>query len=194
MKKKYVINTHYLSISYKVIIKNRLVQFLLFLAEIYLLLLQIMEIFLNDFVSYRTNNIVSFSPLTKIIYAISKFPIGVNFFIYIMIIICLLVNYKILNSYKLKSNIFISITINISELLFYRLLSLLMFNYLFSFTNIFLLINLIITIPYILALLFHFKNNHLFLFFPSIVNYPFDSFSMIIDLHLLVILSQLYIL
>ena len=185
MKKKYVINTHYLSISYKVIIKNRLVQFLLFLAEIYLLLLQIMEIFLNDFVSYRTNNIVSFSPLTKIIYAISKFPIGVNFFIYIMIIICLLVNYKILNSYKLKSNIFISITINISELLFYRLLSLLMFNYLFSFTNIFLLINLIITIPYILALLFHFKNNHLFLFFPSIVNYPFDSFSMIIDLYTL---------
>ena len=185
MKNKYVMNTHYLSISYKVIINNVIFHYFLFILDIYLLLLQIMEIFINNFVSYRSNTIISYTPFTKIILFINKFPIGVKLIIYIIIIIFLEINYQRLNSYKFKTNTCIAILINISELLFYRLLSLFMFNYLFSFSGIFLLITFIISLPYILALLFHFKNNHLFIFFPRIINYPYDSFSMIVDLHLL---------
>ena len=42
-----------------------------------------------------------------------------------------------------------------------------------------------ISLPYILGLILIFINNHLSFFLPKIINYPFDKFSMLIDLHFL---------
>ena len=177
-------NSHYLSISYKNIINNKIIHYILFLIEVYIIFLQIIEIDKNK--PYNLNNYKSsFSILLKLIIIMNKIPILIKFIIYIIIIIFLIINYIILNLYKFKGNIYITLIININEILFYRILSLFMFNYLFSFRGIYLFISIIITIPYLLNLLFSFYKNHLFVFFPNIIRYPYDSLSVIIDLHFL---------
>ena len=95
-------------------------------------------------------------------------------------------NLLLTNFYRFKVNIFTKVIINLSELLFSRVLTLFLFNYLFMFNGVFFIINAILTITYIICLIFNFYLNNLFLFFPSIVKYPYDSFSVIIDLHLLI--------
>ena len=62
-----------------------------------------------------------------------------------------------------------------------------LFNYLFICRHIYFIINIIFTIPYIFILILNIFKNHLFLFFPNIINYPYDSFSMIIDINLVFI-------
>jgi hypothetical protein len=75
--------------------------------------------------------------------------------------------------------------VNAAELLFYRLLSIFIFDLLFLFEDIYFYCNFILAIPFIFSLASNFVNNNLFLFFPHIVSYPYDKFSMLIDLHLL---------
>ena len=180
-----MMNMHYLSITYQVIITNRIIHYIFFFLEMYLLLLQFLEIYCNNFKSYITEDVISFTPLTKIMLIINKLPIIIKNLIYIIIMaFSIIINY-ILNFFRIKINKFIGIIINVNELLLNRILSLFMFNYLFSFQGINFLINFIITLPYIFILIIHFYKNHLFFFFPNLINYPFDSFSMIIDLHFL---------
>ena len=187
MKKNNIIKTHYLSISYNTLINNRIVHYFLFLLEIYLIMMQIIEIYYNNFKFDDINNITSLTKFTLAIKHINKLPISIQLSIIIIIIIFLVINFFILNTFRLKKNIWISILINIAELLFYRLFSLFFFIYLFSFKGIYLYINIIFTIPYIVILILNFHKNHLFIFFLNLIEYPYDSFSMLIDLHFLII-------
>ena len=187
MKNNKMIKSHYLSISYKVLINNKIIHYILFILEMYLIMLQIMEIICNDFKPYNSNNIISFTPLTKLIIVVNSFPILGKFILYIIIIIFLTISSYILNTYRLRPNKCVGLLINISELIFYRILSLFIFNYLFSFDSQYLFINIIITVPFIITTTMNFYRNHLFSFFVNIINYPYDLFSMVIDLHLLVI-------
>ena len=181
-------NSLYLSISYKTLVNNIVVHHILFLVEVLIIFLQIIEIYYNDFKSYKEEKIMIFNPLNLILKLIIKLPNYILFIIYlIIIIIIIIINFYILNTFRITINFYIKIITNINELLLFRVLSLFMFNYLFLFTNMYLFVNIIITIPYIILLLFYFSNNYIFLFFPSLINYPYDSFSMIIDLNLLVI-------
>ena len=178
---------HYLSLSNKTLIKKNVIYYILFLFEMYLILMQIMEIFWNDFnISIINDDINTYSPLTMLLISINKLSYIIKFVIYFVIMIILNSFPLILAFYRFKVNIFTKIIINLSELFFCRILPLFLFNYLFIFKGMFLIINGILAICYIICLFFSFYYNNLFLFFPSIVNYPYDSFSMIIDLHLLV--------
>ena len=185
MKNSILINSHYLSISYELIINNKILHYILFLLEAYLIFIQIMEIYSSDFNNNSENNIFSFCSFTKIIMLINTLTLSLKFLIYFILIFILLIIYFILNNLKIKSNKIIGIGVNITELLFYRLLSLFLFKYLFSFNDICLFINIILTIPYIITLILCFYKNHLFIFIPNVIHYPYDEFSMIIDLHFL---------
>ena len=160
---------------------------LLFLIEISLIFMQILEIYYNDYIPFNESNNYIFSPLTYLALEINKLPIILKIILYPIIIIIIIINSYILNSYKLKINVLTKIMVNISEIFFYRIISLAIFNYLFIFKDLYLIINIIFTIPYITILIFTFCNNHLFLFFPNLINYPYDFFSKIIDLQLLLI-------
>ena len=186
MKHEKIVITHYLKLSYKVIITNRIVHYALFLLEVCLILIQILEIYCNNFHFYNTNDIIYFNPLTKLLLN-NKLSDSINFIIYVLIILFIIINSYILNISIIKPNKFIGIIINLIELLFYRVLSLFIFNYLFTFRYIYLLINSFLTIIYIFLLIFNFSINHLYTFFPNLIKYPYDEFSMIIDLHFLVI-------
>ena len=187
MNDRKIINTHYLSLCYKSLIGKEIIHFLLFLIEITLIFLQIIEIYYNDYIPFNANNNYIFSPLTNLALEIDKLPKILKIILYPIIIIIIIINSYILNSYKLKINVLIKIMVNISEILFYRIISLAIFNYLFIFKDLYLIINILFTIPYVFILIFTFSNNHLFLFFPNLIKYPYDSFSKIIDLQLLLI-------
>ena len=187
MKNEKRIISHYLSISYKLLIKNKVIQALFFLFENLLIIAQIIDIYSNDFKIHITNNTNIFSPLTNLIIAVKILSIILNFIIYFSIIIILIISYFVLNILRSKENTFNRVLINITELFFYRLFSLFIFNYLFIFKGIYLFINIIFIIPFLLILTLHFYQNNLFLFFPNLINYPYDKFSMLIDLHLLIV-------
>ena len=186
MKNDKIIKTHYLSISQKFLVNKIAIHFFLFLIEIILIFLQMIEI------DYNIHKIVGkkfvFTPLSDLSIKLNNFPAIINILIYDIIIIFILINYYIFNNYRIENNIYAKIMINLLEMIFYRVLSLLLFNYLFIFKALYLFINIIITIPYIVILLLYFYYNHLNAFFPtSLLSYPYDNFSMIIDLHLLFI-------
>lgn len=177
--------SHYLSISYKNLITNKIVHYILFFIECYPIFLQILEIHCNNYSSFINNNIISFSPLTKLLIVINNLPSYKIIFSYALIIIIATICIYIPSIIKLRLNIFTKILINITDLLFCRILSLLIFNYLLLLKDINLLIGVIISLPYLIGIIIIFLNNHLSFFCPKIINYPYDLFSMIIDLHLL---------
>ena len=192
MKDDKIIKTHYLSISQKFLVNKIVIHFLLFLIEIILIFLQMIEIDYNTYKGVAKKYM--FRPLSSLLIKINNLPIIINILIYDILIVFILVNYYIFNNYRIGNNIYVKIMINLLEMLFYRVLSLLIFNYLFIFKDIYLFINIIITIPYIVILLLYFYHNHLNDFFPtSLLSYPYDNFSMIIDLHLLFIKLSLSI-
>jgi len=177
--------SYYLSISYKALIKNKIFHYIFFILECYLIMLQILEIHCNNYHSFIRNNIISFSPITKLLIVINTFPNHITIISYSSIIIIATICIYIPNILKLRLNIFTKILINITDLVFCRILSLFIFNYLFLFEQKFLLFGVIISLPYLIGLLYIFLDNHLYFFFPKIINYPYDTFSMIIDLHFL---------
>ena len=184
MNNEKTLYTHYLTLSYKSLISYRIVHYILFFIEIYILLAQILEIYYNDFISFKSKDLKMFSPSIFLLDKLSKLSNFINLSIYFIIIIFIMINNCLLNTIKFKENIFIKIMINLTELFFYRLFSLLIFNYFFLLIDLYYFI-IILVFLYIFVLIFNLYKNHLFLFFPSLINYPYDVFSMIIDLHLL---------
>jgi len=140
--------SHYLSISYKTLITNKNFHYILFLLECYLIMLQMLEINCNNFSSFIKNNIISFSPLTKLLLVINFIPYSKTIIAYALIIIISTICIYIPNLIKLKINIFTKILINITDILFCRILSLFIFNFSFLFTDKYLLISIIISLPY----------------------------------------------
>ena len=192
MKDDKIIKTHYLSISQKYLVNKIVIHFFLFLIEIILIFLQMIEIDYNNHKIPGKKFLET--PISSLLSKINNFPNVIKTLVYDIIIIFILVNYFIFSYYRIENNIYVKIMINLLELLFYRILSLLIFNYLFIFSDFYFFINIIITIPYIVILLFYFYNNHLNAFFPtSLLSYPYDNFSKIIDLHLLFIKLSLSI-
>ena len=186
MKNEKIIRNHYLSISYKILISKIIIHFFLFLLEIFLILIQVIEIIYNIHKLNKKDSKIFFMPISSFLTIIRKIPIIISTIIYDILILIILLNYFILNNYRVKKNIFNIIMINLSELFFYRILSLFIFNYMSIFKDIYFIINMILTIPYIFVLFSNFYYNHLTKFFPtSLIKYPYDFFSMIIDLFLI---------
>ena len=131
MEKKKSKISHYLCLSYKTLINKNAIYYILFLFEIYLLLMRIMEIFWNDFnLSIINENANTYNPLTYLLISINKLPFQIKFLIYFVLIIILNMNLLLTNFYRFKVNIFTKVIINLSELLFSSVLTLFLFNFL----------------------------------------------------------------
>ena len=171
-----IIKSHYLSLSYDILINKKIIHLVLFLIEIFMILTQITEIHYKNYTLNHKEFKNSFKPITTVLLLISNLPILINTFLYAVILLTIIMYFYILNNYKLKKTKIVIIMINLSELLFYRLFSLFLFNYLFFFIDrLYFILNNILTIIYVFILLSHFSYNHLFLFFPtSLIKYPYD--------------------
>ena len=187
MKNNKAQHTHYLSFTYKCLITNKIIHCILFLAEIVFIFLQILEIHYNSYKSLNNSAIKIFSFITPVIKCLNKLNIYIKFAIYIIIIIIETIFSYIPNYISLSKNKFWNIMINLIEIIFYRIGALFMFHFLFSFNKLYLIIGIIITIPFIIILIISTNRNNLFDFFFSFVEYPYDSFSKIIDNNLLAV-------
>ena len=182
---KRIIN-HYLSISNKVLLKNKFIHSFAYLIEIITIFLQIVEIYYYEFNPPNKDNKNYFSPFTSFIFELNKLSESIKSIIYFIFIVIVCINSIILN-FIIKPNFYVKIMINLSEIFFYRIFLLLLFNCLFSQKSIFLVINIVATLLYIIILFSNFHINHLCIFIPKITIYPFDAFSMIIDFHFIII-------
>ena len=167
MKVNKIQNTHYLILSYNSLIKNKIVHIFLFLMDVCILLLQILEIYYNHYKSLCASDFKSFSFISLIMKDLNKLKIGIKFAIYISLIIMETFFGYILNNFNLTMNSFWIVVINLNEILFQRIGVLFMFNFLFSFNGIFLIIGIIVSLPYLIILIGSFRTNHLFTFFSN---------------------------
>ena len=178
-------NDHYLILSYNSLISNKLIHYFLFLADICIILLQILEIYHNNYKALGSSNIQSLSFISIVMKEMNKIKVGIKFLIYLILIIIETICCFILNHINLTRNNFLVVIINLNEIIFQRIGVLFMFHFLFSFKGIYLIIGIIFTLPFIINLIRCFSINHLYIFFFELIKYPYDSFSKVIDLHLL---------
>ena len=99
---KKIIN-HYLSISNKVLIKNKIIHKFFYLIEISTLFLQIIEIFYYKFNVINRNIIVYFSPFAYLCFQLNKISEPIKSLLYLIIII-IIINSFLLNTFKPKIN------------------------------------------------------------------------------------------
>ena len=180
-------NDHYLILSYNSLIANKLIHYFLFLADICIILLQILEIYHNNYKALGSSNIQSLSFISIVMKEMNKIKVGIKFLIYLILIIIETICCFILNHINLTRNNFLVVIINLNEIIFQRIGVLLMFHFLFIFKGIYLIIGIIFTLPFIINLIRCFSINHLYIFFFELIKYPYDSFSKVIDLHLLLV-------
>ena len=178
-------NTHYLSLSYNFLISNKEFHYLFFLIEIVFITLQILQIYYNKYESAKSENIKIYFFITQLIRVIKNLKISIQFSIYFIIIILITFFRLLIKFVYLSQNKFFGFIINLNEIFFYRIGSIIIFNFLFCFNDIYLIIGIIISIPYILILINDFSINHLTNFMFEFIKYPYDSFSKIIDIILL---------
>ena len=147
MKNGKAINSHYLSISCKTLVKNIIIHYIFFLVELYYLFFIILDIYSKDF---NINQVAELnSPFLFLIIMIIQLPMELRFIIYFVIMLLIIAIYFILNFRKVKSNIIVQVLVNLTELIFYRLLSLFLFNYLYILKGIYLYIYCYNSILYI---------------------------------------------
>ena len=138
MNESQTFKTHYLAISYKALSNKIIIHF--FFIDISFIFLQIIEVHYNNFISFNDNNNIYLSPLTYLQIIINKLPKVLKTLLYPIIMIIIIIISYLFNNYRFKINIITKIFINLTELLFYRILSLVLFNYLFIFKDIYLII------------------------------------------------------
>ena len=180
-------NTHYLRLSYNSLITHKVIHYFLFLIDAALILLQIIEIYHNHYKSLIESDTKHISFISLIIKEVDKLKVGIKFAIYIIILLIEVICTFVLNNFNLQKNKFWNIIVNFTEIIFHRIGALFMFYFLFSFSEAYLVTGIILTFPYLIMIINCFNSNHLFYFFVKLIRYPYDSFSKIIDLNLLII-------
>ena len=165
MKDNKVQNNHYLILSYNSLITNQIVQYFLFLIDIFMITLQLFEIYQNQYESLGANIIKNISFISIFIKQLNKIKVEIKFVIYLTLIAIETIVGYILNNFNLIRNVFLTIVINLNEIIFQRIGALLIFDFLFCFNYIFLIIGIIISLPNLLIIISEFRKNHLYTFF-----------------------------
>ena len=181
---KKIDSDNYLTNSYNHLTRSKVIYFFFILIEIIINISQELETFLGGFnseknkgslnyISYLTNQFDRIPIIGKIIVLL--------FFISIFDIIYYYLQKK---KIKVKYNR-VSILINILELFYFRVSTLILFNLFFTLPNFYFLVSLLFFIPNIYLIMNHFLYNHLYYFVPIFIDYPFDEFSSLYDIILL---------
>ena len=176
----------YFSNSYKVLISNSLFHFIFIFIEYLLILISQVTLFTLKF-NFITNEKLD----SKYFYAlfiqyINKLPEFSKLLIIIILFIAIILYFLIYNKYHFEHKyIFNKIVINIFEIFIFRALIQIIFHILLSMKVIPLIIMIILSIINISFIIKNFLLNHLYFFSLHIIKYPYDYYSSMNDVFLL---------
>ena len=183
-----IYNNNYLLNSYKCLIRSKIIHFLVTLIEILFNIYQELVVFLKG---YKPENEEEEKYIKIILYLpekIRNLSDIIKILIVLLYIIVFDIVYIFLGKIKLKKkNIYFSILYNLLELFFFRLSMLLFLDIFCSLSYIYSLFLILLLIPHLYITVYHFLYNHLYIFVPVFIEYPFDEFSSLFDLYLLII-------
>ena len=182
-------SNNYFSNCYIHLTKKKQIHFIFLLIEILLNIFQELEIILRGFyLSNTTNTNIGLNFVSIITSIFDGLKSSIKFIILLPIILIFDSLYFILKIKKFKTKyIYISIIVNILELFIFRVFSLLLFNMIFKFDTIFFSMTCLLLIPHIYLIMNNFIYNHLYYFVPEFIEYPYDAFSSLYDIVLLLI-------
>ena len=185
---KKITSNNYLSNCYRQLTTSKIIHFIFILIEILLNLLHELDIFLRDFIydngELEINKLSLISYITIKINKLQEVYRLYIIFSFIIIFDSLFIFFKKKNF--LIKHTYISIIINILELFYFRLIVLLFLNLLFSLSKFYFLISLLFCLPHIYLIISNFFYNHLYYFVPEYIDYPYDEFSSLFDIILLI--------
>ena len=180
---------NYFSNCYRYLTRSKIVHFIFSLIDIILILLQNIDIFNREFIPrYKTNNKIIVNPIILLIHKLDNFPEYIHFLIIFIPIIFFDSFYIFLNIYDIKNNNkLIYIMINLLELFYFRIYSILFYSLLFSLNNnYYFIVSFLFSIHDTYIRVYNFKYIHLYFYVPKFISYPYDELSSRYDLILLI--------
>ena len=187
---KKITSNNYLSNCYKYLIRAKIIHFLLIIIELLLNTIQELDIIFRDYnpINHKEKSSILSFLLSFVIIVNEKIPNIYKLFIIITIgsIFDSLYLFIKKNNFVNKKYIHISIIINFLELFYFRAISLVFFNLIYSFNNLYLGISILLSIPHIYIIANNFFFNHLYYYVPVFIDYPYDEFSFTFDNSLLI--------
>ena len=181
-------NNNYLANCYKYLIRSKTVHFITSLIETLLNIGQELFIFYRGYNLDNNNSntfikIILFFPEN-----IERLSMIIKILIVIIYITLFDLLYYFLGKFKYKKEgIYILILYNIFELIYFRISMLLFLNIFFCLTYIYFFILLVLLFLHLYITSHHFLYNHLYIFVPIFVEYPYDEFSSLFDIFSLVL-------
>ena len=180
---------NYLSNSYVHLTRLKVFHFLILLIETLLNIFYELEIYLEGFssdsssannssikfIASMVNNITKPSNTSKLIMIII-FVVVSDFF-------CILIVVKKFKVYHIG----VTIILDIIEIICFRALNLFFLINFFSISSVFFVIACLLVIPHIYIIMNNFLYNHLYYFVPEFIEYPYDEFSSLYDIILIII-------
>ena len=181
-------NNNYLPNCYKYLIRANLFHFVFTFLETLLNIIQELYIFLKGYNPEKEDERNTLNVLTFFPEHIKNLSIEIKVLIVLLYLLIFDGVYYILGKYKCKkSNIYISILFNFIELFYFRISMLLFLSVYCCLSSLCIVIFLFLLVPHIYITFYHFHYNHLYVFVPSFIIYPFDEFSSLFDICSLVI-------
>ena len=186
---KKINSDNYFSNCYIHLTKIKQIHFIFILIEILLNIFQELETILGGFnINNITNANTGLNLVSGLTSSFDRLQGHIKFLILLSIILLFDSLYFILKIKKFKKKyIYISIIVDILELFFFRIFSLILFNIFFKFNTTFFIIGCFFLVPHIYIMMNNFIYNHLYFFVPEFIEYPYDSFSSLYDIVLLII-------
>ena len=181
---KSITSNNYLSNCYRHLTRSKIIHFFFLLIEMLLNIIQELDILYNDFIPI--NEVQNNSRLGFILYIIIKIN-KLKEIAKLLIMIIFVIIFDLLYLFFKRKNFlikhtYISIILNILELIYFRLFILIFFNLLFTLTKFYFLIGLFLFMPHIYVIIENYLYNHLYYFVPEFIEYPFDEFSSLFDI------------
>ena len=178
---------NYFSNSYIHLTKIKEIHFLFILIEILLNIFEELETFLRGFNSENiTKNDTGLNYFSFIINNFDSLPAVIKLIIIIGFILIFDSLYIILTIKRFKKKyIHILIIVDILELFISRTFTLIFFNVFFTLKLEFFVVGCLFLFPHIYLIMNNFLYNHLYYFVPEFIDYPYDEFSSLYDIVLL---------
>ena len=184
---KEINNNNYFSNCYNHLTKLKGIHFLFILIEIFLNVVLELEIIIRDYTLDNNENI-ELNFISFIIIKFGKLENTIKLVILISFIILFDAIYVYIKRNKIrKASISFYILINILELFIFRVFVLVLYLFFFTLENILFLIAALFLIIHIYLIFNNFLYNHLYYFVPPFIHYPYDEFSSIYDIILIII-------
>ena len=181
-------NNNYLANCYKYLVRSKFLHFLAILLETLLNIFQELHIYMKDYEPKKDEYKIFFDFFQITSEKFQNLSSLIKILIILLYIIVFDVIYYFLGKIKCKKdNIYISILFNIIEIFFFRISMLFILNIYFCLSYKYFFILLILIISHLYITFYHFLYNHLFIFVPIFIEYPYDEFSSLFDIFSLVI-------